>query len=158
MLDNDTTICYGNPTLRERQRIAQEAAILAAAHALIVEKGFEATTMDDIAAHANISKPTLYARFPSKEAIAVRAVVVLQKEGLAFMHGLPAEMPPAERLRAILNRIFWRKYVVRSIAFGAQKAALTPQIRANPRISEAQQRDYYCSYANCGRGAGARGI
>ncbi len=109
---------------------------MAATHSLIIEKGFEATTMDDIAARAHISKPTLYARFPNKEAIVVRTVVTLQKEGLAFMDSLPAEMPPTERLRAILYRIFTRKLVTRNGTFGAQRAALVPKIRTHPEYKE----------------------
>lgn len=132
MISTQTHTGDGSASLRERQRHAQEEAILAAAHTLIVEKGFEATTMEDIADSANISKPTLYARFPNKEAIVIRAVVRMQKEGLAFIQSLSTEIPPTKRLRTILQRIFIRKFVERSTTFGAHRTALTPQIRANP--------------------------
>jgi AcrR family transcriptional regulator len=136
MADGTTTICEGTLSLRERHRQAQEEAILAAAHTLIVEKGFEATTMDDIAARANISKPTLYARFPSKEAIVVRTIVALQQEGLAFMRTLPADLTPAERLRTILHYLFTRKLVIKRGTFGAQRVALIPQIRSHPEYQK----------------------
>jgi AcrR family transcriptional regulator len=126
----------GGLSLRERHRQAQEEAILAATHSLVQEKGFEATTMDEIAARANISKPTLYARFPSKEAIVIRAVVELQKDWLAFLRSLPRELPPEARLRTVLNRIFVRKLVLRKGPFGVQRSALTPQIRMHPEYQK----------------------
>ena len=43
--------------------------IVQAALALMLESGFKATTMEGIAARAGISKGTLYAYFPDKDAI-----------------------------------------------------------------------------------------
>lgn len=48
------------------------ALILAAASHLFVERGFEAVSMDAIAAKAGVSKATLYAHFENKEALFLR--------------------------------------------------------------------------------------
>lgn len=48
------------------------APILAAASRLFVERGFEAVSMDAIAAKAGVSKATLYAHFENKEALFLR--------------------------------------------------------------------------------------
>ncbi len=45
------------------------AEILAAAAELFLEKGFEATTIDDVAARARASKPTVYRHFGDKQAL-----------------------------------------------------------------------------------------
>lgn len=51
-------------------RIAEiDTAIRSAAIELFAEAGFETTSMDAVAAAARVSKGTLYARYPSKEAL-----------------------------------------------------------------------------------------
>lgn len=48
-------------------RLASGGAIREAAARLFLEKGYQATSMDEIAAAARISKQTIYTHFPSKE-------------------------------------------------------------------------------------------
>lgn len=52
---------------RQQNRIVREGRILDAALRIFSEKGFAGASMDDIAAAAGISKPTLYQYFPSKD-------------------------------------------------------------------------------------------
>ena len=53
-------------TVARRPRVAAER-LLDAATAVFAEEGFEGATMEAIAARAGTTKPTLYARFGSKE-------------------------------------------------------------------------------------------
>lgn len=74
---DDTTVRRGrgrprNPGTDER--------ITAAAAELILQHGFEGTTMDDVAARAGVGKATVYRRWPSKEDLAVAAVETLYAE------------------------------------------------------------------------------
>ncbi len=48
-------------------RLASGGAIREAAARLFLERGYQATSMDEIAAAARISKQTIYTHFPSKE-------------------------------------------------------------------------------------------
>jgi AcrR family transcriptional regulator len=59
---------------RRRRKEARPSELTAAALDLFVEKGFAATRLDDVAAHAGVSKGTLYLYFDSKEAL-FKAVV-----------------------------------------------------------------------------------
>jgi AcrR family transcriptional regulator len=52
---------------RQRRKEARPAELLAAALDLFVERGFAATRLEDVAAHAGVSKGTLYLYFGSKE-------------------------------------------------------------------------------------------
>ena len=61
------------PGLRERKRAETHARIRTAALILFSERGFEATTLDDIAAGANVSRRTLFHYFGSKEDIVLSA-------------------------------------------------------------------------------------
>ncbi|TSA80139.1 TetR family transcriptional regulator [Deinococcus detaillensis] len=54
-------------TLRERKRLRTRQAILTAATRLFERDGYSATTLDDIAAAAEISKRAIFSYFASKE-------------------------------------------------------------------------------------------
>jgi AcrR family transcriptional regulator len=118
--------------LRERQRQVREEAILEAARALVAENGYEAMTMDDLAARAGVSKPTLYQHFPSKESVVVRAVVAMMERTLDFIHTLPAEMHGREKIERVLRRVVFQKFVQRCTSFGPARAALAPMLRSHP--------------------------
>jgi AcrR family transcriptional regulator len=76
------------------------SAIHAAARRLFAVSGFEATSMDDIAAHAGVAKGAIYHHFESKEEIFTQVLESLQAE-LAS-----APIPPAARSNSdALDRI-----------------------------------------------------
>ncbi len=54
---------------KEREKNARKEHILDIAEAIIAERGFEGTTMDEIAEKAEVGKGTLYIHFKSKSAI-----------------------------------------------------------------------------------------
>jgi AcrR family transcriptional regulator len=55
------------PGLREKNRNERRAALVEAAYTLFRERGYGATTMDDIAAAAGLSRRTAFRYFASKE-------------------------------------------------------------------------------------------
>jgi AcrR family transcriptional regulator len=57
------------PGLRERKKQRTRDAITRAAHQLFVERGYQTTTLPDIAEAADVSTRTIFAYFPSKEDI-----------------------------------------------------------------------------------------
>jgi AcrR family transcriptional regulator len=66
---------------RQQQRDAKRNAVLSAAAQLFNERGFHATSLDDIAARLNVSKPTLYYYVKSKDQILIECV----RKGLQMM-------------------------------------------------------------------------
>ena len=68
-----------------RRGIARRQALLSAAEALFIEKGYEATSLTDIIDRAGGSRATLYAHFGDKEGL-FRAVLVERKRQM--MSGL----------------------------------------------------------------------
>lgn len=60
--------------LRERKKRQTRATLLSAAVGLCEEQGFERTTVDQIAAIANVSPRTFSRYFPTKEAIALALI------------------------------------------------------------------------------------
>ena len=69
---------WANAPERKQQRQAKRNAVLQAAAQLFNERGFHATSLDDIAARLNVSKPTLYYYVKNKDQILIECV----REGL----------------------------------------------------------------------------
>ena len=67
---------------RAREKAHRKKAILLAAKNAFFENGFQATTMEQIAHAAELSKGTVYLYFQSKEEL----YVSLLKEGLELLH------------------------------------------------------------------------
>lgn len=66
---------------KEREKLARKKAILDAAREVFFEKGFQATTMEQIAEVAELSKGSLYLHFPTKEELYVSILI----EGLEVL-------------------------------------------------------------------------
>jgi AcrR family transcriptional regulator len=69
-------------SFRQKVHLAREDAIVVTVKRLLAEKGFDAMTVDEVAAEVGIAKASLYKHFPSKEALAAAAMVQLM--GLAL--------------------------------------------------------------------------
>lgn len=79
--------------------------ILNAAKELFMDGGYAATSMDQVANHARVSKTTLYTRFPSKEALFAATIEwQCQAFGLRFSPSDFAGLPVDEALRQIGQR------------------------------------------------------
>jgi AcrR family transcriptional regulator len=80
----------------------REDAIVATTNQLLASKGYDAMTMDDVAAAVGVSKGLLYKHFPSKESLAAAAMVRLLDAALEYLGSLPADMRAIGKLRASL--------------------------------------------------------
>lgn len=80
--------------LRERKRIQTRERLTEAAMALFLERGFEATTLDDIAAAADISRRTFFHYFASKEDV----VFAWQDQQSSALLAAVADVEPAGSL------------------------------------------------------------
>ncbi len=90
-------------SLRQRKKRATRSALLALANQLFHEKGFEATTIDELCAAVPISRRTFFRYFPSKEAL-----VFPHREGrlerfLGFLLSAPDDEGPFDVLRRATN-------------------------------------------------------
>lgn len=91
-------------SFRQQMHLAREDAIVSAVNRLLAEKGFEAMTVDEVAAEVGIAKASLYKHFPSKEDLAAAAMVRVMNRARAFLDELEASTSPDDplgRLRAV---------------------------------------------------------
>jgi len=109
-------------TLRERNRERRRQEILAAAQGLFREQGYEATTVNQIAARAEVAPGTVFNHFPTKGDLLLD---LMAEENARVMARLDAMAPdPAadprdvvadffmvvtEESFALVDRVTWRK-------------------------------------------------
>jgi len=67
---------------------ARQQAITASVNRLLSEKGFDAMTVDEVAAEVGIAKASLYKHFNSKEELACAAMVQAMQKAQAFLENL----------------------------------------------------------------------
>ena len=90
-------------SFKEQMHQAREEAILQATCRMLGEKAFDAMTMDDVANAVGIAKASLYKHFSSKEELCSAAMVQILGRVQAYLAGLSAELPPLEKLRALVR-------------------------------------------------------
>ena len=110
--------------LRERNREERQNAILDAARDLVVEIGYDAMTMDALAARAGVTKPTLYAHFPNKEAIAVGSILRRLRIALAYIRDQDPSVSPLTRLEAQFRWALISKFIQCSVPYGNAPTAV----------------------------------
>ncbi len=93
----------GKPTIKERQRLLREDAILDGARDLLVSRGLGAMTLEDLSAHVGISKPTLYLHFRSKEEVVAGMMTRGLRAAGRKLHEFSSSLPAAEALKALIE-------------------------------------------------------
>ena len=89
--------------LRERTRRAVQREITEAAQRLFVERGYEATTVDDIAAEVGMSARSVFRYFPTKEDLIVGKFDLVAEEMLRTLRERPVEEMVWESLRRVFD-------------------------------------------------------
>jgi AcrR family transcriptional regulator len=83
--------------LRERKKQQTHDALSQAAITLFLEHGFDAVPVADIAAAVDVSKPTLFKYFPSKEDLVMHRIADHRGEAARVVR--EASVPPVQALR-----------------------------------------------------------
>jgi AcrR family transcriptional regulator len=118
------------PGLRERKKARTRASIREHALRLFRDQGYQATTVEQIAAAAEVSPSTFFRYFPTKEDVVLqddmdtRMVEALERQ--------PAGLSPLSAARAAVREVF-TSYSPSDIEVITQTTALTltvPEIRA----------------------------
>lgn len=121
---------------REQEKQARYESILDAAELVFSEKGYERTSMDDIARTANLSRALLYVYFKDKAAIQ-RGIMLRAGEGLRqrFEEACNDTDTGLEQVSAI-GRAYYRFYLEEPDYFSALTQAATAMQEADDDQSE----------------------
>ena len=138
-------------SLREQKKVRARSDILAAANTLIARKGYESTTMREIADAANLSYQTLYNYFPGKALIVqamlteedkadtrIAAIVSSSDELIAKLHQI---IKYYFDLVAHRERALWREIVLEVIRNAPEYAALHALKASSINVLRALLRD-----------------
>jgi AcrR family transcriptional regulator len=96
-----TDLAAPKPGLRERKKAQTRAAIQRHALRLFQEAGYHSTTMEQVAAAADVSPSTLYRYFPTKEDLVLTDGYDPLLE--AAYRAQPADVPPLTAFRAAIR-------------------------------------------------------
>ena len=80
---------------------ARETAIIQSVNRFLAEKGFDAMTVDEVAAEVGIAKASLYKHFTSKAELACAAMVAAMRKAQDFIQAVPAEQSPIDKLKSV---------------------------------------------------------
>ncbi len=91
--------------LRERKKRLAQAAIEEAALRLFQQRGYEQTSIQDIADAVTMSSRTIFRYFASKEEVLVEPVRAVLGDALRFLQGIAPDESPQAALRATLAHL-----------------------------------------------------
>ena len=99
------------PTKHHPERGDARTRLLEAARSVIREKGFAATTVDDLCAAAGVTKGAFFHHFDSKEALGVAAAAFWAETTAAYFRDAPYHAPAAP-LDRVLAYVDFRKSII----------------------------------------------
>ena len=118
--------------VRERTRRAVRGELAQLAVSLFVEKGYDETTIDDLAAAAGMSKRTFFRYFASKEELVMGKYEVLGEQLAEDLAARPAGEPIWVSLRQIFKRV---ADYVENDARRAESVAMEKIVRDHPTLN-----------------------
>src|SRR4051812_10619185 len=118
--------------LRERKKRAARDAIATTARRLFAERGFDAVTVAEVAAAADVSEKTVFNHFPTKEDLAFAG----REEGLAQFVAAIAERPPGSSVLDVFRGM--TKMVLDTFVAGGDEdlLAVAKILRGSPALRE----------------------
>lgn len=109
---------------------------------LFVDRGYDATTVDDIVHAAGISRRSFFRYFPTKEDAAFGAVDQIAAQVVEDLAGRPVDEDPWESLRHVLGR--WEERINASSA-QLELIESSPALRARLQQKRSELRDLVAS-------------
>lgn len=114
----------------------REDAIVAAVNRLLATKGYDAMTVDEVAAEAGLAKASLYKHFTSKEELAGAAMVAVLDRALGFVEGLRSQaqlaaVRPVDQLKAVARWAMQTQLEGEMPSLPSQNSSLSESLKSN---------------------------
>lgn len=127
--------------IKEQIQRVREEAIVTAVNRLLATKGYDAMTVDQVAAEAGMAKASLYKLFTSKEELAGAAMVGVLDRALAFVDGLRSaadaaaeggqRITPLDQLQAVVGWAMRTQLEGEMPSLPAQNSNLSASLQSN---------------------------
>lgn len=127
-----------SPTLRERKRQRTRSALIDAAVDLCLRRGYDNTTVEQIAEAADVSPRTFSRYFSSKDAVFIAVLDDLADEITAAIRQQPSDLGPMEALRAAHVAVLMRVARVPLARLTTERVALILRVvNSSPALRQA---------------------
>jgi len=92
---------------KEKEKTDRKKGILSAAQRVFSRKGYEATTMEDIASEAGFGKASLYFYFKGKEEVFLSLIKAgMERQKNLLKEVMSSQLSNVEKLKAIISKYF----------------------------------------------------
>ncbi len=118
-------------SFKQQMLQAREDAIIQTVNRLLAEKGFDAMTVDEVAATVGIAKASLYKHFPSKEDLAAAAMAQVMGRADVFVKARPAEGAPLDQLKAVARWVMELQLAGQMPSLPSQNSSLRATLITN---------------------------
>ncbi|MEY3522363.1 TetR/AcrR family transcriptional regulator [Limnohabitans sp. 2KL-51] len=98
---NTSHVTAPKKSFKVQMLAARETAIIQSVNRLLSEKGFDAMTVDEVAAEVGIAKASLYKHFTSKEELACAAMVTAMRRAQEVIQSTDSSLPPLDKIKAV---------------------------------------------------------
>ena len=98
---NTTNVTAPKKSFKVQMLAARETAIIQSVNRLLAEKGFDAMTVDEVAAEVGIAKASLYKHFTSKEELACAAMVTAMRRAQEVIQSTDSQQAPLDKIKAV---------------------------------------------------------
>jgi len=129
------------PSIRDQLQRVRQDAIVSAVNRLLASKGYDAMTVDEVAAEAGLAKASLYKLFTSKEELAGAAMVGVLDRALAFVDTLRSHadhaaevgrpLPAVEQLKAVVRWAMQTQLDAEMPSLPAHNSSLSASLQSN---------------------------
>lgn len=93
----------GKPSFKQQMLLAREEAIIEVVNSMLANKGFDAMTVDEVAAQVGVAKASLYKHFPSKEDLAAAAMARMMERAREFLATIEPSLNAVDKLKAVVR-------------------------------------------------------
>ena len=98
---NTSHVTAPKKSFKVQMLAARETAIIQSVNRLLSEHGFDAMTVDEVAAEVGIAKASLYKHFTSKEELACAAMVTAMRRAQEVIQSTDSSLPPLDKIKAV---------------------------------------------------------
>ncbi len=119
------------PSFKQQMLLAREEAIVDVVNRLLADKGFDAMTVDEVAAQVGVAKASLYKHFPSKEDLAAAAMVRTVQHAQGFLNTLNPQLGNVDKLKQAALWMMQRKLAGQMPNLPSQNSSLRAKLLAH---------------------------